>query len=272
MNSFECFSVLLSVYHKERSAYLNCAFESIFDKQTKKPSQIVVVKDGPLTPDLDCAIEHWKKKLGDVVTVVTLARNVGLAQALNEGIKYCKYELVARMDTDDMAAPRRFEQQVCFMLSNPDVAVSSGCIEEWDQDFSVKLSERHVPLDHESIVQFSKKRSPMNHPAVIFRKSAVVEAGGYPTIYPEDYPLWGTMLTQGHKFANLPEVLLKMRVGNALLERRGKEFLKGEIEVFKHLYAVGLINSYELVRNIALRSLVRLSPVFVKVKLYKYFR
>jgi len=266
------FSVLMSVYNRESADFLSRAIESIYEEQILKPSEIVLVKDGPLGADLEAVIFEWKNKLGDLLTVVPLKFNVGLAKALNKGLEYCMYELVARMDTDDIALPERFEKQVNFMLNNPDVAVSSGCIEEWNQDFSVKISERRLPLDHNSILIFAKKRSPISHPAVIFRKSAVLAVGGYPTIYPEDYPLWGTMLAQGYKFANLPDVLLKMRVGNALVERRGKEFLKGEIKVFKHLYAVGLISRYELFRNVVVRSFVRLSPVLVKKILYKYFR
>ncbi|MDI9738106.1 glycosyltransferase [Stutzerimonas stutzeri] len=266
------FSVLISVYCKENPDNFDGALRSIWTVQTLKPEQIVLVKDGPLTPELDRVVSDWKLKLGQKLTVVLLERNMGLAAALNEGLKYCNNELVARMDTDDLALPDRFEKQVNFMLSNPDVAVSSGHVEEWDEGFSVKISERRLPLDHASIVEFAKKRSPISHPAVIFRKTAVLDVGGYPSIYPEDYPLWGTMMAKGYKFANLPDVLLKMRVGNALVERRGKEFLKGEIKVFEHLYAVGLINKFELMRNIVVRSFVRLSPVWLKKILYKYFR
>lgn len=266
------FSVLLSVYHKERADNLEAALSSIWNNQSLLCSQIVLVLDGPLTAELDGVILRWSNSLGVIFKVVSLSHNVGLAKALNEGLKYCNNELVARMDTDDLALPDRFEKQVNFMLSNPDVAVSSGHVEEWDEGFSVKISERRLPLDHASIVEFAKKRSPISHPAVIFRKTAVLDVGGYPSIYPEDYPLWGTMMAKGYKFANLPDVLLKMRVGNALVERRGKEFLKGEIKVFEHLYAVGLINKFELMRNIVVRSFVRLSPVWLKKILYKYFR
>jgi len=266
------FAVLLSVYAKEKSLYLDQALKSIYTDQILKPDQVVLVVDGPVGDSLNRVIQVWQQNLGSVLTVVFLETNVGLAKALNEGLRFCKFDLVARMDTDDIALPARFKKQVDFMISNPDISVSSGCIEEWSQDFSAKISERRLPLDHNSILSFSKKRSPISHPAVIFRKSAVLDVGGYPAIYPEDYPLWGTMLAKGYKFSNLPDVLLKMRVGNALVERRGKEFLKGEIKVFKHLYSVGLINRYELFRNVFVRSFVRLSPVLVKKILYKYFR
>lgn len=263
------FSVLMSVYFKEKPEYLEVCLQSLVI-QTLKADQVILVEDGPISSDLKAIIGNFRSLLN--IVSVPLRENVGLACALNEGLKHCSHDLVARMDTDDIALPERFEKQVDFMISNPDISVSSGCIEEWSQDFSVKISERRLPLDHNSILKFAKKRSPISHPAVIFRKSAILDVGGYPAIYPEDYPLWGTMLAKGYKFSNLPDVLLKMRVGNALVERRGKEFLKGEVKVFKHLYSVGLINRYELVRNVFVRSFVRLSPVSVKKILYKYFR
>lgn len=266
------FSVLLSVYAKESPEYLRQALFSIYDAQMLKPDQVVLVKDGPLSVELDVVVEQWGLRLPGILTVVELPQNVGLATALNEGLKYCKHDLVARMDTDDIATPDRFQKQASFMASNPDVAVSSGCIEEWDQSFSTKISERRLPLDHNSIYKFAKKRSPISHAAVIFKKSAVSDVGGYPAIYPEDYPLWGTMLVKGYIFKNLPDVLLKVRVGNALVERRGKEFLKGEVKVYQYLHSIGLINKVELLRSVALRSVVRLSPVWLKKILYKYFR
>lgn len=266
------FSVLLSVYYKENPKYLEEALASIYDKQSMKPNQIVLVQDGPLTTELEKVISFWKEKLDNLLVLVPLEKNVGLAAALNEGLKYCNNELVARMDTDDIASPDRFKKQISFMKSNPDVAVSSGLVEEWSEDFSHKVSERKLPLVHEDIYRFAKSRSPISHPAVVFRKTAVLESGGYPSFYPEDHPLWGLMLHKGYKFANLPDVLVKMRVGDAFIERRGKGFLKGEIELSKYLNEIGFINKYELFGNIVKRTLVRLAPVFVKRILYKHIR
>lgn len=266
------FTVLISVYSKEVSFFLNEALSSIWDEQSVKPAQIVLVQDGPLTPHLDAVLTGWKEKLGDVLTLVPLVKNVGLAAALNEGLKHCQHELVARMDTDDIAVPSRFEKQFIFMQNNPEVAVCSGLIEEWSQDFSYKISERRLPLTHQEIAKFAKRRSPISHPAVMFRKSAVLAVGGYPNIYPEDYPLWGSMLAQGYIFANLPDLLLKMRVGNALTERRGLQFLKGEIKIYKYLLDVGFINRFEYLTNCILRGVVRLSPVWLKKIFYKYLR
>lgn len=266
------FTVLMSIYYKENFEWFERALVSIWDEQTVKPTQIVLVQDGSLTEELSAVLTNWKEKLGDVLTLVPLGKNVGLAAALNEGLKHCQYELIARMDTDDIAMPDRFEKQFTFMQNNPDVAVCSGLIEEWSQDFSHKISERRLPLTHQEIAKFAKRRSPISHPAVMFRKSAVLAVGGYPNIYPEDYPLWGSMLAQGYIFANLPDLLLKMRVGNALTERRGLQFLKGEIKIYKYLLDVGFINRFEYLTNCILRGVVRLSPVWLKKIFYKYLR
>ncbi|WP_417663653.1 glycosyltransferase [Pseudidiomarina donghaiensis] len=265
-------SVLLSVYHKEQVTYLEQALCSVWDNQTLKPAQIVLVQDGPLTAELNAAIAEWQDKLGAILTIVPLEQNVGLGAALNIGLQHCEHELVARMDTDDIAMPNRFEKQFTFMQNNPEVVACSGLIEEWSQDYSYKISERHLPLTHQEIAKFAKYRSPISHPAVIFRKSAVLAVGGYPNIYPEDYPLWGKMLSQGYKFANLPDLLLKMRIGNALTERRGLEFLKGEIKIYRYLCDIGFINQFEFLFNCISRGLVRLSPAWLKKIFYKYLR
>lgn len=266
------FSVLISIYHRENPCYLNECMASIWEQQTLKPTEIILVKDGTLTAELDAVIIQWKAKLDDILNIISLKKNVGLARALNEGLKYCKYELVARMDSDDRAMSDRFHKQIRFMLENPDIAVSSGLVEEWNENFSYKISERILPLTHDKIYYFAKSRNPISHPAVIFRKSAVLNVGGYPTIYPEDYPLWGIMLVNGYQFANLPDLLLKMRIGNALIERRGKTFLIGEIQLFHYLHKIGFLNRYELYRNILQRSIVRQSPLWIKKLLYKYLR
>lgn len=263
------FSVLMSIYYKEKPEYLEVALKSLVD-QTLRASEVILVEDGHISDDLRTVINKYRIVLN--ILSVPLPENVGLACALNEGLKYCKNELVARMDTDDYSVPNRFEKQVNFMLQNSHVSVSSGYIEEWNQDLTMKIAERVLPVDHASIIKFAKKRSPISHPAVIFRKSAILSVGGYPSIYPEDYPLWVKMLVNDHVFANIPEVLLLMRLGDALSVRRGKDFLKGEVATFGYLYDVGFINRFEFFSSIFARSFLRLSPLTVKKFLYKYFR
>jgi hypothetical protein len=122
------------------------------------------------------------------------------------------------------------------------------------------------------IVKFAKTRSPINHPAVIYRKSAIIEVGGYPNIYPEDYQLWCKLIVKGYKFANIPKIFLQMRAGEKMMSRRGYKILKGNIKTYIFMRRVGLISWPLLVRNFAIQFFVRMSPVFVKKILYKYVR
>ena len=266
------FSVLMSVYFREDPDYLDAALKSILLEQSLLPSQVVIVQDGELTEALYEVLDSWEKNFSRIITRVQLPANVGLASALNEGLGYCSYDIVARMDTDDIAIFNRFEKQFGFMIANKNISVCSGIIEEWNQDFSKKLSERKLPLAHNEILRFAKSRSPVSHPAVMFRKSDVLAVGGYPNIYPEDYPLWASMLNHGFVFANLPDVLLKMRVAAAIAERRGRDFLRGEIEVYNYMYKIGFIGRFELIRNISARRVLRLSPLGLKRFFYKYIR
>lgn len=266
------FAVLLSVYNKESARYLDEALSSVWDSQTLKPTQVVLVQDGPLTSMLYEIIESWKEKLGNTLTLVPLSQNGGLAAALNEGLKHCRYDLVARMDTDDVACPKRFELQVEFMVQNPEITVCSGQVEEYSADMQRLLSVRRLPLSHRGIRKFAESRNPISHPCVIFRKQAVMSVGGYPPIYPEDYPLWVLMLNKGYKFNNLPNILLKMRLGDEFMVRRGWRFFQGEIEVFKFMLNIGFLTKARFLLNIFQRGFVRLAPVWVRKVLYRYVR
>lgn len=266
------FSVLLSVYNKENPIYLDQSLKSIYTDQKIKPNEIILVKDGPINIDLENVIEKWMQILPSILRVITLKENNGLAKALNIGLKYCSNDLVARMDTDDLSTPERFHHQVLFMIKNPDIAVSSGVIEEYDSLLETKISERTLPLSHEEIKSFAKRRSPISHPACIFRKSIILKEGGYPNIYPEDYALWGKLINNGYIFGNIPEKLIKMRAGRSIMERRGLDFLKGEIKTYYYFNKIGFINNKDLILNIILKSITRLSPRWVKIILYKFAR
>lgn len=266
------FSVLMSVYEKESPKKLEESLNSIYFQQTLKPDEIILVEDGPLNEDLYAKIHQWQVKLNGVLKTLKLKKNSGLAKALNSGLLICKNDLVARMDSDDISLPERFQIQYKFMIANPDIDVISGQIEEWNNELTIKISERNLPTEHSPILNFAKSRSPISHPAAFFRKEKVVSCGGYPEIYPEDYALWGIMLSRGCRFANVPEIILKMRISDSITSRRGFSFLKGEIKTFLHFYKIGLLNKPELIKSIIIKSFLRLSPNYLKLFLYKRFR
>lgn len=205
------FSVLLSAYKKESPAFLNQALLSIYDEQLLKPNQIVLVKDGPLTSELDEVISAWQERLSATFTVLALPQNVGLGAALNEGLKYCQHELVARMDTDDIATPNRFSAQVSYFNStnNLDVLGSSAYL------FSSELSHssiRKVPLTHDELLN-NLWACPFIHPSIMFKKTSILAVGGYnPNLRRrQDYELWFRCAEAGLNFANIEEPLLYYR-------------------------------------------------------------
>lgn len=267
------FSALLSIYSKEHPSYLQQALTSIWDEQTLKPTQIVLVQDGPLTAELNAVIAEWQDKLGAILTIVPLEQNVGLGAALNIGLQHCEHELVARMDTDDIAMPTRFEKQIAFMQQNPDIAASSAQIEEWNTELTQKLDQRNLPTEPEAVARFAKRRSPLSHPVSICRKSAVLAVGGYPPLRKaQDCALWALLLVKGYKLANLPEMLLKMRTGDELLNRRGWSYFKQELQLLKFQKEIGFLSSLDFLINATLRAALRLPPNFIKNIVYRAAR
>lgn len=268
----EGISVLISVYYKTNEEYLHRALLSVWDEQTYKPSEIVLVQDGPVGESIVEVLEQWQKRLGKQFKWIKQEKNLGLAKSLNHGLSYCSHELIARMDDDDISLPQRLKLQYRYMMSHKEIGVLGGQVEERDSDLQMKISQRVVPVNHLQIVKFSKTRSPINHPSVIFRKSIVGELGGYPEVYPEDYALWGKLICNGVLFHNLPQKLVIMRTEDALIYRRGFKFFLGETKVLFYLYRLGLLNFLELFVQLVIRLIVRSSPAFLKKEFYKFSR
>ena len=260
---------MMSVYKKENATYLDECLESL-TRQTKQASEIVLVEDGEITVELSGVIEKYLHLLP--IKSVVLEKNGGLAAALNAGLKCCSNELVARMDTDDVCLPFRFERQVAYMLAHPEVSVSSAWIEEKDEQMSEFLFLKKLPSTHDDILKFAKKRNPISHPVSIFRKTAVMSVGAYPEVFPEDYALWSLMIVNGFKFENIPETLLYMRTGSNFMGRRGLDFFKGEIGLLKYQRTIGFLSFSEFCRNLLIRSVVRLAPVKIRTLFYKFAR
>lgn len=263
------FSVLIAVYIKESPVFLAECLNSLVEQTVQVP-EIVIVEDGPLTDDLYQVINDFKKRLN--IVSCSLEINSGLAAALNYGLSFCSHELIIRLDSDDVALPNRCELQFNYMSANPSIAVSSGSILEMNHDFSRILSSRVLPLDHNDITIFAKSRSPVSHPAVCFRKHAVLSVGGYPEVYPEDHLLWVKLIQSGYIFSNLKDFLVKMRSGDQMLNRRGFRFLKGQVLTFWFMYKTGFISIFKFLHLLFVYTFLRLSPAFIKVFLYKYFR
>ncbi len=265
------FSVLISVYINEKPEILNRALESVWDFQTLLPNEIVLVKDGPLTDELEKVIIKWQNRLQEKFKIVSLTYNVGLGQALNEGIKYCSFELVARMDSDDISLPNRFQAQIPFIYGKKDVSVCSAWIEELSESGCV-VSIKKLHSDYLKIKKQSKIRSPVNHAACVFRRDAIISIGGYPHQRIEDYALISLLLVKGHIIENIPEVLYQVRLDNNFYNRRGYEFFKGELQLLKYQIEIGFISIPVAIRNAFTRAVFRLSPNIIKRILYLILR
>ncbi|PMP01118.1 hypothetical protein BCS95_15040 [Vibrio breoganii] len=266
-------SVLMSVYKNEKAAHLELALRSIWTNQTVKPSQLVLVEDGPLTEELYEVIFEWQQKLMGNFKSIKLPQNQGLADALNEGLKYCDHELIARMDTDDESYSNRIAEQLAYMNANPNIAASSAQLDEYDIMMNKRIGERTLPLSSDELKTFCKTRSPLSHPVAIFRKNIVEKIGGYPRFKnSQDWALWSLMIVNGYQLANINLKLLRMRTDTSLLERRGKAYFKNEIELYKYQNNINFITKKRMIMNIAQKSVLRLSPKFIKKYLYQNFR
>ncbi|MGL5149423.1 MAG: glycosyltransferase, partial [Clostridium sp.] len=240
------FSVLISIYNKEKEEYLRQCLESIMD-QTVKAKEIVIVKDGPLTYELDKVIDNFSHNYPDVFKIVELQKNVGLGKALAIGIEKCSCELVARMDSDDIARSDRFEKQILEFSRGEIDLVGSHIIEFEDYKENI-IGKRVVPLNYNEIVKYSKLRNPFNHVTIMYRKSKVIKVGNYKSMYGagyEDYLLWLKMIKGGCKVKNIDDYLVYVRSGLNMFERRGgMKYILNTIK-FRHLaYQTGCINIF----------------------------
>lgn len=265
------YSVLMSVYHKENALWFKESIDSILN-QTIPTDDFVIICDGPLTPDLDAVLENIKHSHQEILHVVRLEKNQGLGNALRIGIKECKNEIILRMDSDDYSYPTRAEVELELLNSGCDLVGSA--ISEFEGDHKLGVTGyKTVPQEHEKIVKFSKKRNPFNHPTVAFRKSVVERAGGY-LDFPltEDYYLWIRMIQSGARCANSGQVLLAMRAGASMRNRRtGRFLLKWQYRLRKYMLKTKYVNIFQFCSSVTKQTIFILMPASFKRLAYKVF-
>lgn len=216
------FTVITSVYKNDNPVYVKRALESITTAQSVKPDEVVLVVDGPVPDDLRKLIIIITQTPPDLYNVIWLSENKGLGNALRIGVENAKYDIVARMDSDDVSAPDRFEKQIAYLEAYPDCDVVGGQMSEFIDIENNIVGNRSVPCDNRDIKQYLKSRCPLNHVTVMMRKDAVLKVGNYQDWhYNEDYYLWIRMALEGCRFANLPDTLVNVRVGKEMYARRG---------------------------------------------------
>lgn len=264
------FSALGAVYAKEKPDNLKAAFQSLVE-QTHVANQVVLVVDGPVPKEINLVIDEFAALLP--LTVLRLSKNVGLALALNAGLKVCSHPWVARYDTDDVNLPNRFFEQFKFISENIGVVLIGSAIAEFSSDLDRRISIKSVPCTYEDILNYSRFRNPFNHMTVVFRKDLILNLGGYPVfdLY-EDFALWGMVLKSGNCCLNVDMVLVHARAGQEMVKRRGGwRYLKAEFRVFDMFRRIGHINSLIFLYNIAVRTFVRLSPNGLRTFFYYTF-
>jgi glycosyltransferase involved in cell wall biosynthesis len=265
------FSVLIPIYNMESPLFFREALHSIWQDQTLKPDEIVIVKDGPLTNELD----HVVKEFSEIapVKIVALKSNVGIGKALNQGVIQCSYDYIARMDSDDIAFPNRFEKQISYLEQHPEIGILSSWIDEFIDNKHNVISTRKVPKKHVEIIKKLKGRCPINHPTVVFKKEAVITSGNYkPFFLKEDAYLWLRLYINNVVFANIDESLLFFRITKDTYRRRGGlKYAISEYKILKYRYTIGFINIFELSWYLLITIPIRLAPPSVRAFIYTRF-
>ena len=269
------FSVLISVYHKENPEYLDLALESIIN-QTLLPDEIILIKDGQLTEELNVIVKKFKDIYPNLFKVIALEKNQGLGNALAIGTKYCQHELIARMDTDDVSRNTRFETQVNFLINHPEIDVVGSNIEEFDEVPGDLKRFKINPESHEDLIKQIKLKSPFNHPSIMMRKASLLKSGGYngDILLFEDYSLFLRMWKSGLKFYNIQSVLLDFRVGDGIqtIKRRsGLHYLRKESKFLKFAKELGAYNELDIIKYKLLKYPIRLLPSRFVLFIYNQF-
>ncbi len=254
------FSVLIPVYDGERSEHFSRALASIVE-QTLLPTEVVLVKDGPLRAELEKVISCYASRYS-FFKIIPLQEHLGLGEALRRGLEACNFDIVVRMDSDDISCRKRFEVQVPYLYANKNIAVLGAGIEEFHRVPGDTGRIRKVPTSPDRIKSYSKFRCPVNHPTAVFRKTAIISVGSYKNMLLfEDYYLWMRLLRKGYLIENLPLSLLHFRVTEETVKRRqGIGYFRKELFFFKRLKSEKLISSLQYITLLATRLPVRLLP------------
>lgn len=263
------FSVAMSVYGRDNADWFAAALESVV-RQTVRPDEIVLIEDGPVPDAVRAVVEKYSEiclREGILFSVIPLERNQGLGNALRIAVEKARNGIVARMDSDDIALPDRFEKQLALFSDHPELSIAGGNITEFIGEPTHIVAQRQVPQTDAEIKRYMKRRCGFNHMTVMFRKSEVLRAGNYQDwFYNEDYYLWIRMMQAGCVFANMPDILVNVRVGkDAYARRGGSKYYRSERDLQRYMYKAGIISWSAMVANIGVRFIVqRLMPNWLR--------
>ena len=271
MNASIHFSVSMCVYAKDNPAHFHDAVNSILD-QTVKPSEVVLVVDGPVPQELDTIIKNFETN--PIFNVIRLPQNMGHGVARRTGLDNSKYDLVALMDADDLCVRNRFEMQLQMLEKCPNLDIVGGNITEFVDNPENIVGKRIVPETDSQIKAYLKKRCPMNQMTVMFKKTSVQKVGGYIDWYcDEDYYLWNRMYLANMTFANIPEILVNVRVGKDMYQRRGSwKYFKSEAKLQWFMFRNRIISLPTYMNNVAIRFCLQvLMPNWLRGVVFQKF-
>jgi len=256
--SYKPFSVAMCVYGKDNPDHFRLAVESILN-QTVKPAEVALVVDGPVPETLNAIIQHFEAL--PEFKIHRFEKNQGHGAARSKGLEICSQELVALMDADDLSVPDRFELQLEKFEENPDLDIVGGIITEFIDEPANVVGKRVVPEADEDIKAYLKSRCPMNQVTVMFKKSSVNSVGGYIDWYcDEDYYLWVRMFLAKMSFANVPEILVNVRVGKDMYQRRGGfKYFCSEAKLQRFMLCKGVISLPKYLYNVAIRFVLQVA-------------
>lgn len=264
--------MLMSVYYKDRPEWLEYSIESML-KQTIFPSEFVIVEDGKLTEELENVIIRYEKEYPELFKIIKLEKNSGLGVALSIGIEKCKYEYIARMDSDDYSSPDRIEKEFNIFKKYPDLGLVGTNVREFENDINNISCNVVLPEKHQEIYKYSKSRCPFRQPTLLYKKSEILKAGNYREFYLfEDYDLYVRLLKNGCKCYNIQEPLVYVRVGKDFYKRRGgikyvKTILKFKNEQLKS----GYFSLVDYLKSTIPHVIVCLMPNSLREYVYKNF-
>ncbi len=264
------YSVLITVYKGDNPEFLRESLNSIFS-QTLMTDDVVLVKDGEIPDLLQNVIDEFKEKYPNVINEISIEKNKGLGSALNVGLKECKNPLVARMDADDISVPERCELQVKAFKENLELDICGAPVLEFKDSIDNVLSIRDVPKSHQEILRFAKRRSPFNHPVVMYKKDTVLSVGGYSDLRKcQDLDLWIRLLQNGAIGLNLDKPLLYFRFDESTyIKRKSKIHVKTFISIYKRARKSGFCSYKDYLITTMAQRLVRLLPISFQKYLYK---
>lgn len=254
------FSIITSVYKNDKPEFVRTALNSMLVNQTVKPAEIVLIRDGQVPEALDQLLNEYEGSYPEIFNIIRLEQNGGLGNALKLGVESAKYDIIARMDSDDICKPNRFELQIKYFEQHPEVDIVGGQMTEFIGRLENIVGTRVVPCTNEEIYDFMKGRCALNHVTVMFRKEAVLKAGNYQDwFWNEDYYLWVRMMNAKCKFANVPDVLVNVRSGADQYARRGgRKYYESEKGIKKLQLESGMISKMEYRYFVAQRFIIQI--------------